>query len=210
MWWQLELGWLFLAGHIVNMFHFYSYSQIVCEDCLAFMIVCVTKTIQSVLQAHSGQYMTGNYSLNMYKLFVCWSCWRGWLPQPCYIVHTPDDFSNCPEEHESKIGGQEHAVWIRGTNLAGPEKSEQVFDLKLFFCPHIHAEGFCISCACSQNNKMFHFIWMVLTTNHLCMFSPGCLRNYLRNCPRKPIGFFPSKVGWRIKDWPQQITVIES
>lgn len=49
----------------------YSYSQIVCKDCLAFMIVSVTKAIQSVLQAHSRQYMTGNYTLNMYKLFVC-------------------------------------------------------------------------------------------------------------------------------------------
>lgn len=56
------------------MFSFNSYSQIVCEDSLAFMIMSVTKAIQSPLQAHSGQYVTGNYILSMYKLFICCNC----------------------------------------------------------------------------------------------------------------------------------------
>lgn len=105
------------------MFYFFSYSQIVDEDSLAFMIVSVTKVIQSPLQAHSGQYVTGNYSLSMYKLFVCCNCWGGWLPQPHYIVPRLDDFSNCPGgAHGSKIGGEEQAVRLRGISQADPEK----------------------------------------------------------------------------------------
>lgn len=193
------------------MFHFYSYSQIVCEDCLAFMIVCVTKTIQSVLQAHSGQYMTVNYSLNMYKLFVCWSCWRGWLPQPLYIVHTSDDFSSCPEEHESKIGGQEHAVRIRGTNLAGPEKKWASVWLKIIFLSSLSCWGFpCVMCLQSeQQNVPLHLAGPHQPTISACSHQVVCVTTW-QGSPRKPIGFLPSKAGWRIEDWPQQTTVIES
>lgn len=60
------------------------------------MIVPVTKVIQSLLRVHSGQYVTGNYSLSMYRLFVSHNCWGGCLPQPHYIVPRLEDFSNCP------------------------------------------------------------------------------------------------------------------
>lgn len=60
------------------------------------MIVPVTKVIQSLLQAHSGQYVTGNYSVSMYRLFVSHNCWGGWLPQPHHIVPRLEGFSSCP------------------------------------------------------------------------------------------------------------------
>lgn len=197
MWWQLEPGWIFLASHIVNTFYFYSYSQIICEDSLVFMIVPVTKVIQSLLWAHSRHYVTGNYRLSMYKLFVCCNCWGGWLPQAHYIILRLDDFSNCPEGQRRGRTSSEAKQTLK--NWAIVLES----DFKLIFCPRIHAGS---SCFCSSNCKMLCLVLPIPTD---CLPRSSAKQSAWqlgKGPPRDKVDRFPFNGEWRSQVKSHQIS----
>lgn len=192
MWWQLQWGWIFLASHIVNMVYFYSYSQIVHEDSLAFMIVSVTKV------SHCSEHIL----INTWLETTAWACTICLFAatvgeggrEPHCIVPRLDDFSNCP-------GGY---IWVKHKRVRTSSeakrnlpsrswKTEQLSesDLKLI-CPDIHAVTFCLH---SLNCKMSHLI-LPVPTDCFCMSSPSGLHHSLAREPT-PEG------GWRAPD--QQI-----